>query len=90
MRCEVQDDDSVQVELRCTDCMTVLQVPFTREEMEELDRSEAACREQIVAEYERTVSESMEALAAVLVPALELDLVGADDFAPTQRERRAG
>ena len=66
MRCEVQDDDSVQVELRCTDCMTVLQVPYTREEMEELDRSEAACREQIVAEYERTVSESMEALAAVL------------------------
>ena len=32
----------------------------------------------------------MEALAAVLVPALELDLVRADDFAPTQRERRAG
>ncbi len=88
MRCEVQDDDSVQVELRCTDCMTVLQVPFTREEMEELDRSEAACREQIVAEYERTVSESMEALAAVLVPALEQDLLGADDFAPPPRERR--
>jgi len=88
MRCEVQDDDSVQVELRCTDCMTVLQVPYTREEMEELDRSEAACREQIVAEYERTVSESMEALAAVLVPALEQDLVGADDFAPPPRERR--
>ena len=41
-----------------------------------------------VAEYERTVSESMEALAAVLVPALERDLLGADDFAPPPRERR--
>ena len=90
MRCEVQEDDSVEVELRCTDCMTILQVPFTREEMEELDRSEAACREQIVAEYERSVSESMEALAAVLVPALEQDLLGADDFAPLPRARRAG
>jgi hypothetical protein len=88
MRCEPQKDDSVQVELRCSDCMTVLQLPLTREEMQELDRSEAACREEIVAAYERSVSESMEALAAVLGPALALDLVGADDFAPPARERR--
>jgi len=90
MRCEVQEDDSVQVDLRCTDCMTLLQVPFTRAEMKELDRSEAAFRDEILAAYERSVSESMEALAAVLVPALELDLVSADDFAPQQRARRAG
>ena len=90
MRCEVQEDDSVQVDLRCTDCMTVLQLPFTREEMEELDRCEAAFRDEIVAAYERSVSESMEALAAILVPALALDLVGADDFAPLQRVRRPG
>ncbi len=89
MRCEVQEDGSVQVELRCSDCMTVLQVPFTRAEMEELDRSESACRDEIVAAYERSVSESMEALAACLGPALALDLVGADDFAPPPRRRRA-
>ena len=87
MRCEAQDDGSVQVELRCPDCMTVLQVPLTREEMQDLDRSEAACRDEIVAAYERSVSENMEALAAVLVPALEQDLVGADDFASHQRRR---
>ena len=87
MRCEVQEDDSVQVDLRCTDCMTVLQVPFTREEMEELDRCQAEWREEIVAAYERSVSESMEALAAILGPALALDLVGADDFAPQPRPR---
>jgi hypothetical protein len=90
MRCEAQDDGTVQVELRCPDCMTVLQVALTREEMQDLDRSEAACRDEIVAAYERSVSESMEALAAVLVPALEQDLVGADDFAPSPRTRRAG
>jgi len=84
MRCEAQQADEVLVDLRCSDCMTVLQVPFTREEMEELDRSEAAFRDEITAAYERSVSESMEALAAILGPALALDLVGADDFAPAR------
>ena len=82
MRCEVLEDDSVQVDLRCSDCMTVLQVPLTRAEMEELDRRQAEWREEILAAYEHSVSESMQALAAVLGPALERDLVGADDFAP--------
>ena len=90
MRCEAQDDGTVQVELRCPDCMMILQSPLTREEMQELDRSEAACRDEIVAAYERSVSESMKALASVLGPALELDLVSADDFAPSPRLRRAG
>ena len=45
-------------------------------------RGQAASREQIVDAYERSVTESMEALADCLGPALELDLVGADDFAP--------
>ena len=69
------------VDLRCSDCMTWLQVPLSREDMAELDRCQAAWRDEIVAAYERSVSENMEALAAVLGPALEQDLVGADDFA---------
>jgi hypothetical protein len=81
MRCEAQEDDSVIVDLRCPDCMTWLRVPFTREDMAELDRCQSEWRDEILAAYERSVSESMEALAAVLGPALELDLVGADDFA---------
>jgi hypothetical protein len=89
MRCEVQDDDDVLVELRCSDCMTWLQVPLSREDMAELDRCQTEWREEILAAYERSVSESMEALAAILGPALELDLVSADDFAPSLRERRA-
>ena len=90
MRCEVSGEDSVDVSLRCSDCMTWLEVPFTRAEMEELDRCQAEWREEIVAAYERSVSESMEALAEILGPALEQDLVGADDFARSPRRPRAG
>jgi hypothetical protein len=57
--------------------------------MAELDRCQTEWREEIVAAYERSVSESMEALAAILGPALALDLVGADDFAPRPRAKRA-
>lgn len=88
MRCEAQETDEVIVDLRCSDCMTWLQVPFTRADMEELDRCQVQWREEIVAAYERSVSESMEALAAVLGPALALDLVGADDFAPHRPQAR--
>ena len=68
------------VDLRCPECMTHLQVPFSRADMAELDRRQSEWREEIVAAYERSVTESMEALAASLVAALEQDLIGADDF----------
>ncbi|MGH2969561.1 MAG: hypothetical protein ACRDK0_10920 [Solirubrobacteraceae bacterium] len=91
MRCEVQESDEVLVDLRCSDCMMWLQVLYSREEMAELDRCQTEWRDEILAAYERSVSESMQALAAVLGPALALDLVGADDFAPhPPRARRAG
>ena len=82
LRCEPQDDDEVLVELRCPECMTHLQAAFSRADMAELDRRQSEWRDEIVAAYERSVTESMEALAACLVPALEDDLIGADDFAP--------
>ena len=73
----------VVVELRCPDCMTWLKAPHTRADMRELDRRQAEYRAEIVAQYERLVTESMEALAACWGRALELDLLGADDFAVT-------
>ena len=88
MRCEAKETDDVIVDLRCSDCMTWLQVSLSRADMAELDRCQNEWREEIVAAYERSVSESMEALAAILGPALALDLVGADDFAPRPRVRR--
>ena len=87
LRCEPQGDDEVLVDLRCPECMTHLQAPFSRVEMAELDRRQSEWRDEIVAAYDRSVTESMEALAACLVPALDRDLIGADDFAPPSRPR---
>ena len=89
LRCEPQGDQDVLVDLRCPECMTHLKAPYTRADMAELDRCQTEWRDEIVAAYERSVSENMEALAAVLGPALERDLLGADDFAPPARLRRA-
>jgi hypothetical protein len=85
LRCEPQGEADVLVDMRCPECMTHLQAPFSRADMEELDRRQSEWREEIVAAYERSVTESMEALAAILVPALAQDLIGADDFAPAPR-----
>ena len=79
----------MHVDLRCSDCMTLLQVPFTREEMEELDRCQAEWRDEIVAAYERSVSESMEALAAMPRARARARPLGADDFAPPPRAAAA-
>jgi threonine synthase len=81
LRCEPQGDQDVLVDLRCPECMITLQAPYSRADMAELDRHQSEWREEIVAAYERSVTESMEALVACLVPALDRDLIGADDFA---------
>ena len=70
------------VDLRCPECFIWMQECCTRGELAELDKLQAASREQLVEAYERSVTESMEALATCLGAAFELDLVGADDFAP--------
>ena len=62
--------------------MTHFQAPYSAADMVELDRLQGEWRETIVAAYERSVTESMEALAGCLGPALDRDLIGADDFAP--------
>jgi ribosomal protein S27E len=87
LRCEPQGESGVLVDLRCPECMTHLQAPFTRADMAELDRRQSEWRDQIVEAYERSVTASMEALAACLVPALAQDLIGADDFAVPSRPR---
>jgi hypothetical protein len=58
---------------------------FSKADVEELDRQQSAGRDQIVSAYERSVSESMLALASNLATALEMDLLSADDFAPPPR-----
>src|SRR4051812_4036746 len=88
LRCEAKGSDVVLVELRCSECQTWLKAPHSRADMRELDRLQAEFRSAIVTQYEKLVAESMEALAACLGPALELDLVSADDFATSARPSR--
>ena len=76
------------VDFRCPECFALMQRVCTREDAAELDRRQVTWRQEMAAAYERSVVESMEALASCLVTALALDLVGADDFAP-RRARRA-
>jgi hypothetical protein len=87
LRCEAKASDVVLVELRCSDCMTWLKAPHSRADMRELDRLQAEFRATILEQYERSVTESMEALAACLGTALALDLVTADDFRPAPVSR---
>ena len=62
-----------------------MQANCSKGELAELDRRQAASREQMVDAYARSVTESMEALADCLGQAFELDLVDADDFARAAR-----
>jgi hypothetical protein len=75
------------VELRCPECFAWMEESCTREELAALDRLQAATRELLVDAYERSVAESMEALADCLVAALARDLVTADDFRPVGAAR---
>ncbi len=74
-------DGLLAVELRCPECEARLRVSATDEQVvayeEHCDQLRAAMKR----DYERCVTESMEALADILARALALDLVSADDFA---------
>jgi hypothetical protein len=87
LRCEAKGEETVLVELRCADCATWLSEAFTRAEVRELDREQAECRQVLVDAYERSVTESMDALATLFGVALSLDLIDADDFAPRRFAR---
>lgn len=70
------------IDLRCPECQTWMQEALSEADVRALDRAQAVWRQSLVEAYERSVTESMEALAFCLGMALDLDLVGADDFAP--------
>ena len=82
LRSRPAGDGDMLVDLRCPECFMWMQECCSRGDLAELDKRQAASRELLVDAYERSVVESMEALAVCFGAALELDLVGADDFAP--------
>jgi hypothetical protein len=82
LRSRPAGDGDMLVDLRCPECFMWMQECCSRGDLAELDKRQAAWRARLVEAYEQSVAESMEALAVCLGQALELDLVGADDFAP--------
>lgn len=82
LRCQAKAQDRVVVDLRCCDCTTWISQACTRAEVRALDQRQAEWRELMLVAYEQTVAEAMDALAICLHAALDLDLIGADDFAP--------
>ena len=89
LKWQAGDGGRILVELRCPECQTWMQVECTKAGVEALDRAQAGARQAMIDAYERVVAESMEALALCLGKALDLDLVGADDFHPYRRVRTA-
>ena len=82
LRSRAVDAQEMLVELRCPECHAWMQECCSRTELAELDRHRAASRELLVEAYERSIAESMAALADCFAAALARDLVGADDFRP--------
>jgi hypothetical protein len=76
-----------ELDLRCPECFTLVRGTFAAADVEALDRTLRAAREAINAAYETRVRENMEALAHCLERALALDLVSADDFAPSRPQQ---
>jgi hypothetical protein len=76
--------------LRCPECLTVTSGTFAQERVAEFDRMLVEGKEATIAQYEAAVRHNMEELLARFRIALELDLISAEDFAPSRRRRNGG
>jgi len=84
---DVVPDGRVALSLRCPECMTFRAGIFSDEEVHELDRVLVRGRSEVRAIYRRVLRDNMYRELAALTRALELDLIGPDDFAPPRRYR---
>jgi hypothetical protein len=73
-------DGAIVLHLRCPECMVRLTGNFDHERIAEYDDALVKGREAIVADYEAIVRHNMQELSRSFARALELDLIGADDF----------
>ena len=89
LRSRAVDAEEMMVDFRCPECHAWMQECCSRGELATLDKLQAASRELLVDAYERSVAESMEALADCFAAALARDLVSADDFRPAAVRSRA-
>jgi hypothetical protein len=73
-------DGAIVLHLRCPECGVRLIGNFDHRRIAEFDEALVKSRESIIADYEAIVRHNMEELSQSFERALELDLIGADDF----------
>lgn len=77
--------------LRCPECLVVTSGTFPPERVAEFDEMLLRGKEATMAQYNAIVRHNMEELLEQFRMALELDLISAEDFAPSaSRRRQAG
>jgi hypothetical protein len=72
----------VLINLRCPECLVVTTESFGARELAELDESLVESRKSIMADYDLVLRHNMSELLGCFARALELDLIGPDDFRP--------
>jgi DNA-directed RNA polymerase subunit RPC12/RpoP len=77
---KVLQSGKVSLSLRCPECSARMYGTFSADRVRELDRELSDGRSQLRAAYERTARANMRSTLASLTRALELDLIGPDDF----------
>jgi hypothetical protein len=73
--------------LRCPECLTVTSGTFPPERVAEYDEMLVKGKEATMAQYDAVVRHNMEELLDQFRMALELDLITAEDFAPSPSRR---
>jgi hypothetical protein len=80
----------IVIHLRCPECLVLTSESFGQRQVEELDNALVRSRKSIAADYERLVRHNMGELLQSFSRALELDLIGPDDFAARRLARAHG
>jgi hypothetical protein len=76
-------DGAIVLQLRCPECWVRLTGNFSHDRVAAFDDELLKSRESITADYEAIVRHNMEELSQCFERALELDLIGPDDFVGT-------
>ena len=73
-------EDAVLIRLRCPNCFASTTESVRHDVLAQYDKELVSGRNAMVAQYEALVYHNMSELAERFARALELDLIGADDF----------
>ena len=82
---EVLDDEHWWIALRCGECWTACEQAVTNELAARFDRDLDRARDEIADEADRLGLEILSTQADAFAVALEQDLIGVEDFAPSSR-----